>query len=73
MDTEPQTLRLTPDDALALRARGYARSYDEGSRSSGRSRRYVREASYERGSGYGRSGNSNSGTGHYTGGYATMY
>ena len=53
--------------------RGYARSYDEGSRSYGRSRRDVREVSYERGSGYGRSGYSNSGTGHYTGGYATMY
>ena len=53
--------------------REYARSYDEGSRSYGRSRRYVREVSYERGSGYGGSGYGRSGTGHYTGGYATMY
>jgi hypothetical protein len=50
--------------------RDYARSYDEGPRSYGRSRRYVREASYERGSGYGGNG---SGTGHYTRGYAAMY
>jgi hypothetical protein len=48
--------------------RDYARSYDEGSRSYDRSRRYVREASYERGSGY-----NGSGTGRYTKGYASMY
>ena len=53
--------------------RDYARSYDESSRSYGRSRRYVREASYERGSGYSSSGYSSSGMGRYTGGYATMY
>ena len=47
---------------------GYSRASYEGSRSSGRSRRYTREASYERGNSYG-----DRGTGHYTGGYATMY
>jgi hypothetical protein len=47
---------------------GYSRASYEGSRSYGRSRRYAREASYERGSSYG-----DSGTGRYTGGYATMY
>ncbi len=47
---------------------GYSRASYEGSRSSGRSRRYTREASYERGYSYG-----DRGTGHYTGGYATMY
>jgi hypothetical protein len=49
---------------------GYARSSYEGSRSYGRSRRYTREASYERGYA---SGYNDSGTGHYTGGYATIY
>ncbi|MBC7831473.1 MAG: hypothetical protein H7Y62_05595, partial [Hyphomicrobium sp.] len=47
---------------------GYSRASYEGSRSSGRSRRYAREASYERGYSSG-----DSGTGRYTGGYATMY
>jgi len=47
---------------------GYSRASYEGSRSSGRSRRYAREASYERGYSYG-----DSGTGRYTGGYATIY
>ena len=47
---------------------GYSRASYEGSRSSGRSRRYTREASYERGYSYG-----DRGTGHYTGGYATIY
>ena len=49
---------------------GYARSSYEGSRSYSRSRRYTREASYERGYA---SGYNDSGTGHYTGGYATIY
>jgi hypothetical protein len=52
---------------------GYSRaSYEgyEGSRSYGRSRRYTREASYERGYASGYNG---SGTGHYTRGYAAMY
>ena len=49
---------------------GYSRASYEGSRSYGRSRRYTREASYERGYA---SGYNDSGTGHYTGGYATMY
>ena len=48
---------------------GYSRSSYEGSRSYGRSRRYTREASYERGY----YGYNDSGTGHYTGGYATIY
>jgi hypothetical protein len=49
--------------------RGYSRaSYDE-PRSSGRSRRYTRQASYERGY----SSGNGSGMGHYSGGYATMY
>jgi hypothetical protein len=47
---------------------GYSGASYEGSRSSGRSRRYTREASYERGDSYG-----DRGTGHYTGGYATIY
>ncbi len=47
---------------------GYSRASYEGSRSSGRSRRYARDASYERGYSYG-----DSGTGRYTGGYATIY
>ena len=47
---------------------GYSRASYEGSRSSGRSRRYAREASYERGYSSG-----DSRTGRYTGGYATMY
>jgi hypothetical protein len=48
---------------------GYSRaSYEEGSRSYGRSRRYAREVSYEPGSSYG-----DRGTGRYTGGYATIY
>ena len=41
-----------------------------GSRSYGRSRRYTREASYERGYS---SATTTRGTGHYSGGYATMY
>jgi hypothetical protein len=49
---------------------GYSRSSYEGSRSYGRSRRYTRQASYERGYS---SGYNDSGTGHYTGGYATIY
>ncbi|HEY8246638.1 MAG TPA: D-Ala-D-Ala carboxypeptidase family metallohydrolase [Hyphomicrobium sp.] len=49
---------------------GYSRVSYEGSRSYGRSRRYAREASYERGHS---SGYNDSGTGHYTGGYATIY
>ena len=49
---------------------GYSRVSYEGSRSYGRSRRYAREASYERGYS---SGYNDSGTGHYTGGYATIY
>ena len=49
---------------------GYSRASYEGSRSYGRSRRYAREASYERGYS---SGYNDSGTGHYTGGYATIY
>jgi hypothetical protein len=55
---------------------GYSRAsyegYDgyESARSSGRSRRYTREASYERGYA---SGGNGSGTGHYTRGYAAMY
>lgn len=51
--------------------RGYARSSEGGSRSDGRSRRNVREVSYERGSssGYRRS----DGGSQYSGGYATMY
>jgi hypothetical protein len=47
---------------------GYSRASYEGSRSSGRSHRYARETSYERGYSYG-----DSGTGRYTGGYATIY
>jgi hypothetical protein len=47
---------------------GYSRASYEGSRSSGRSRRYTREASYERADSYG-----DRGTGQYTGGYATIY
>ena len=47
---------------------GYSRASYEGSYSSGRSRRYTREASYQRGDSYG-----DRGTGHYTGGYATIY
>jgi len=47
---------------------GYSRASYEGSGSYGRSRRYAREASYERGNSYG-----DSGTGRYTGGYATLY
>ena len=47
---------------------GYSRASYEGSGSYGRSRRYAREASYERGNSYG-----DSGTGRYTGGYATIY
>jgi hypothetical protein len=51
--------------------RGYSRYSDDGSRSYGRSRRNVREVSYERGSssGYRRS----DGGSQYSGGYATMY
>jgi hypothetical protein len=51
--------------------RGYSRAYDgyDEPRSSGRSRRYTRQASYDRGY----SSGNGSGMGHYSGGYATIY
>ncbi len=51
--------------------RGYSRYSDDGQRSYGRSRRYVREASYERG--YSNGDGGERGRSQYSGGYATLY
>jgi hypothetical protein len=53
--------------------RGYSRYYESGSGSYGRSRRYAREVSYQRGDSYSSGYRGSDGGSQYSGGYATIY